>query len=144
LFIFQKTAQSKQLPERRKFAQSGHPVNRVSSEHFRVFESRVARWFMYFQTKNPDLGKFCSLAIEDVGIFYCSLVYLTYGHLIFYGHFIYFMVLWYIFPIWHVVPRKIWQPCLKVQRKERQSFTYFLKASSRSLKRPGSPVGMLP
>jgi hypothetical protein len=24
------------------------------------------------------------------------------------------VAIWYIFPFWYVVPRKIWQPCLKV------------------------------
>jgi hypothetical protein len=30
---------------------------------------------VYFQTKNPNLDKFWSLAMEDVGVFYCHLVY---------------------------------------------------------------------
>jgi hypothetical protein len=68
----------------------------------------------YFQTKNPNLGKFCKgLAMEEV----CKC----------YGHFDSFMAIWYIlwpfnvyfyvclvhlFPFWYVVKRKIWQPCI--------------------------------
>jgi hypothetical protein len=59
----------------------------------------------YFQTKNPNLGKFWrvlqwkmeGLAIEDFGIIY--------------DHSLYFATIWYIFlPFWYAVPRKIWQP----------------------------------
>jgi hypothetical protein len=33
-----------------------------------------------------------------------------------YGHLVYFLVIWYIFPrCWYIVPRKIWQPCARVQ-----------------------------
>jgi hypothetical protein len=31
----------------------------------------------YFQTKNQNLGKFWRVAMEDIGIFYVHLVYLT-------------------------------------------------------------------
>jgi hypothetical protein len=37
---------------------------------------------VHFQTKNPNLGIFWSLAMEDVGIFYGRLVYFRYGHLV--------------------------------------------------------------
>jgi hypothetical protein len=36
--------------------------------------------------------------MEDVGIFYGCLVYLT-AIWYFYGHLLYFMVIWYIFPV---------------------------------------------
>jgi hypothetical protein len=53
--------------------------------------------------------------VEDVGLFYGRLVYLTdtwyflwpFGK--FYGHFGIF------FPFWYVVARKIWQPCFWMQ-----------------------------
>jgi hypothetical protein len=51
--------------------------------------------------------------MENVAIFYCHLVYihilLSFG--IFYGHLVYF------FPFWYVAPRKIWQPCCYIERK---------------------------
>jgi hypothetical protein len=67
-------------------------------------KSRVARWYRYFQTRNPNLDIFggsCNgrrYILWPFGIFYCHLVD--------------FVVIWYIFPFWYVVPRKIWQPCL--------------------------------
>jgi hypothetical protein len=76
---------------------------------------------VYFQTKNPDSGKFWKVkTMEDVGRFYGHLVYF-YVHLMlllpfgtFYGHLVHFMVIWYIlwsfgvfFPFWYVATRKI-------------------------------------
>jgi hypothetical protein len=60
----------------------------------------------YFQTKNPNSGKFLEgLAIEDVGIFNGHLVYFT-AILLFFAmvgiiccHLVYFLVIWYIFPV---------------------------------------------
>jgi hypothetical protein len=63
----------------------------------------------YFQTKNPNLGKFLDgLAMEDImanesilrpnGIFYGHLVCCTETNL----------------AIWYVVLRQIWQPCTGV------------------------------
>jgi hypothetical protein len=45
-------------------------------------ESRVARWYGYFQTKNPDLGISEGLAMRMVGKFY--------------GHLVNFPAIWYI------------------------------------------------
>jgi hypothetical protein len=59
---------------------------------------------LYFQTKNRNLGKFCSFAMEEGGVFYGRLVYLT-AIWYFLGHLVYF------FPFWYFVFRKIWQPC---------------------------------
>jgi hypothetical protein len=44
--------------------------NRVDPRiHKNEAESRVARWYIYFQTKNSNLGKFwVGLAIEDVSL----------------------------------------------------------------------------
>jgi hypothetical protein len=79
--------------------------------------AKQGRQMVYFQTDNPNLGKFWRiLLMEDVGIFYGRLVY------IFYFHLVYFEAIWYIlwlfgifFPFWYVLTRKIWQPCCKVQ-----------------------------
>jgi hypothetical protein len=43
---------------------------------------------VYFQTKNPNLGKFLDAR--------CWYILWTFG--IFLGHLVYFMVMWYIFP----------------------------------------------
>jgi hypothetical protein len=61
-------------------------------------KTRTARWFTYFQTKNPNLGKFWGTIprLENVDIFYGHLEYLmaignilrTFG--ILYDHLVYF------------------------------------------------------
>jgi hypothetical protein len=53
---------------------------------------------VYFQTKNPNLGKFRRVLIEDVSIFNGHLVYLR-PFDIFDGHLVYFVVIWYISPL---------------------------------------------
>jgi hypothetical protein len=74
---------------------------------------------IYFQTKNPILGKFWRVYIFwTFGLLCSNLVCFTaiWSILrpfdIFYDHLLYFVVIWYIFPpVWYVVPRNIWQPC---------------------------------
>jgi hypothetical protein len=69
---------------------------------------------IYFQTKNPNLGKFWRIfQMEDVGI--CVLW--PFGK--FSVHLVNVVAIWDIvwsfgtfFPFWYVVPRKIWQPCI--------------------------------
>jgi hypothetical protein len=41
---FQKAAQSKQLPDRRKFAQSGHPGSKDEPGAFEKQEQAIAMW----------------------------------------------------------------------------------------------------
>jgi hypothetical protein len=56
---------------------------------------------VYFQTKNPNVGKFWEgLSMEDV----------LWPFGTFYGNVVYFVAIWYIFLFWYVVPRSIWQP----------------------------------
>jgi hypothetical protein len=62
---------------------------------------RVARWHAYFQTKNPNLGKFwrvLQFKIQNFGTFYghCSIL-IPFG--IFCDHTVYFMVIRNIFPV---------------------------------------------
>jgi hypothetical protein len=61
----------------------------------------------YFQTKNPDLGKFLMDLLS---------ILLSFG--LFYGYWVYFVGIWYIlwffgifFPV--LAPKKIWQPWTK-------------------------------
>jgi hypothetical protein len=71
--------------------------------------TRVARWFV-FKPKIPIWVNFEGLAMENLGIFYDHLVYVTaIGNIlwpfgIFCGHLVYFS------PFWYFLPRKIWQP----------------------------------
>jgi hypothetical protein len=50
--------------------------------------------------------------MEDIGIFYCYLVYFTANWYILWPFGIFRGLLVYFAPFWLVVPRKIWQPCL--------------------------------
>jgi hypothetical protein len=65
---------------------------------------------VYFQTINPNLGKFwsalqCKMLVNFM-VTWSFLLTLR----IFYW--VYFVVVWvYFFPLWYVVPGKIWQPC---------------------------------
>jgi hypothetical protein len=62
-------------------AESGLPGHEAID--YVTSQGRVARWHRYFETKNPNLGKFMRIwQMEDVGIFN--------------GHFIYFTAIWYI------------------------------------------------
>jgi hypothetical protein len=72
--------------------------------------------------------------MEDVGILYGHLVYVSYVHLILlwpfdifwpfdslWPFFVYFMVIWYSFPVFGMFgPRKIWQPWGVAPRKSYQ------------------------
>jgi hypothetical protein len=62
---------------------------------------------VYFQTKNPNLGKFGKILQWKFLVFLWLLFYLTAKWYIlwsFCSHLIYFS------PFWYAVPRKIWQP----------------------------------
>jgi hypothetical protein len=89
-------------------------------------QGRVARWYI-FKHKIPiwvNLGgsgnrRFWYI-FWPLGQFSRHLVFLwSFG--IVCDHLVYFMAIWYILwsfgifsPVWYFVPRKIWQPCLKV------------------------------
>jgi hypothetical protein len=78
----------------------------------------------YFQTKNPNLGKFWRDLQWNILAFLWP-----FG--IFYGHLVYFVAVGYIlfllfaivFPFWYVAPRKIWQPCTHGRRHGREKCT---------------------
>jgi hypothetical protein len=71
---------------------------------------------VYYQTKNPNLGKFCwVLQWKRVAYFMAILVYfrpfsILLWHLVICGYLVYFMIIKYFFPFWYFVPGKIWQP----------------------------------
>jgi hypothetical protein len=60
----------------------------------------------YFQTKNPDLGKFWRVLQWKMLVYYTAIWFILRLHVfgIFYGYLVYF------FSFWHDAPRKIWQP----------------------------------
>jgi hypothetical protein len=70
---------------------------------------------VYFQTQNPNFGKFWEgLAMEDVYFWPFSLVD---GHLVYFVAISYIYGLEYFSPFWCVIPRKIWQPRFSVKHE---------------------------
>jgi hypothetical protein len=73
---------------------------------------------VYFQTKNPTLGKF-KMVLQWKMLAFLWPFCLLYGQndtflQIIYYILVHFVVIWYISPrFWYVVARKIWQPWLK-------------------------------
>jgi hypothetical protein len=83
---------------------------------------------IFFQTKNPNLGKFWrvlqwKMLVYFTVIWYIGIVaigYICWLFGIFVGYLVYLLVIWYIcwlfwyiFPFWYVEEREIWQPWLK-------------------------------
>jgi hypothetical protein len=66
----------------------------------------------YFQTKNPDFGKFWSVLQRRMLEYYMSMWSILQLIYIFCGHLVNFIFFGIFFPFWSVVPRKIWQPML--------------------------------
>jgi hypothetical protein len=69
---------------------------------------------VYFQTKNPSLGKFWRVLQWKMGtgIFYVRPVlsnFRSFG--IFNGTLVCFVVFGIFTPFWYILPRKIWQTC---------------------------------
>jgi hypothetical protein len=50
---------------------------------------------VYFQTKNPNLGKFWRVFQWNVLVYFKS----VHSFAVYYGHLVYFLVIWYIFPV---------------------------------------------
>jgi hypothetical protein len=63
-----------------------------------VINSRLARWQAYFQTKNPNLGKFWRVLQWKMSIHVRAIWYIVPPFGIFYGRWVYSLVIWYIFP----------------------------------------------
>jgi hypothetical protein len=77
---------------------------------------------LYFQTKNPNLGRFwsalqCKMLVNSKA-FWSILLPLgkAYGHLV---HSVVISV--YFYKFWYVVPMKIWQPCSWRKRTTREN-----------------------
>jgi hypothetical protein len=51
-----------------------------------------------FQTKNPNLGKFCRVLLWKILVYFMTVWSILRPLQIFYGHLVYFVVFWYIFP----------------------------------------------
>jgi hypothetical protein len=113
------------------------------STFWRRLHFRVARWYMYFQTRNPNLGTFgrvlqrrmlvcIFMAIWNIFVdififgvhlvYFGSICYILWPFGTFYGHLVYYDVIWYImwylvyiFPFWYVAPRIIWQSCCTLE-----------------------------
>jgi hypothetical protein len=86
-------------------------------DYFRV-QSRVAIRYLYFITKNPNLGKFWSVLKWKMLVNFKAIwsVLLLLG--IFYGHLVYFVVILLFFPVLVCCTQKIWQPWSKADLRE--------------------------
>jgi hypothetical protein len=59
-------------------------------------------WFqccqmVYFQTKNPDLGKFWKVLQWKTLVFFSIILSILRPNVVFYGHLLHLVVIWYIF-----------------------------------------------
>jgi hypothetical protein len=80
---------------------------------------------VYFQTKNPKLGKFWRVLQWKMLVYFMAIWYILWSFCIFHGTLVYFVVILYIsyhfgifcghlvyfLRFWFIVPLKIWQPC---------------------------------
>jgi hypothetical protein len=60
--------------------------------------SRVARWHTYFQTRNPNLGKFWSVLQWKMLVYFLAIWYILRPSDLFCGHLVYCMVIGFSFP----------------------------------------------
>jgi hypothetical protein len=68
---------------------------------------------VYFQTKNPNLGKFWKVLQWKMMVFFMAILSILRPNDIFYGHLVHFVVIWYIFHLWYICStEKIWHPSL--------------------------------
>jgi hypothetical protein len=58
--------------------------------------NRVARCYMYFQTKNPSSGKFWRVLQLRMLIYFMGIWFILHPFALFYRHLVYFVVIWYI------------------------------------------------
>jgi hypothetical protein len=82
---------------------------------------------VYFQTKNPNLGKFRSVLERKMLVNFMAIWSISLPYGIFYGHLVYFVAILVpiFFPFWYAVQRKIWQPCRAPKMAEKMS-KYFV------------------
>jgi hypothetical protein len=65
---------------------------------------------VYFQTKNPDLGKCLRAVQRKMSVYSVAIWSILQLFGIFSGHLVFFWLFGIFSPFWYVVPRKIWQP----------------------------------
>jgi hypothetical protein len=53
----------------------------------------------YFQTKNPNLGKFWRVLQRELVAYFIAFWFILWPFGIFCDHLVYFIVIWYIFPV---------------------------------------------
>jgi hypothetical protein len=61
---------------------------------------------VWFQTKDPNLGKFWRVLLWKILVFFMTIWSILRPFEIFYGHFIYFVVIWYIFPCFGILDQE--------------------------------------
>jgi hypothetical protein len=80
--------------------EAGDSVIQVTINTYKTYKTRVARWHMYFQTKNHNFGKVWRVLQWKILVCFMAIwsILLPFG--IFLGYLVYFRVIWYIFPFW--------------------------------------------
>jgi hypothetical protein len=58
---------------------------------------RVARWFV-FKPKNQNLGKFCSVLLWKILVYFMTIWSMLWPLEIFFDHLVYFVLIWNTFP----------------------------------------------
>jgi hypothetical protein len=66
---------------------------------------------VYFQTKNPHLGKFWRVFQWEMLVYFIAVWSILRAIGIFVANWYFYCHLVYFFPFWYVEERKIWQPC---------------------------------
>jgi hypothetical protein len=59
-----------------------------------------------FQTKNPNLGKFCRVLVWKILVYFMTIWSTLWPLEMFYGHLVYFVVIWYIFPCFGILDQE--------------------------------------
>jgi hypothetical protein len=82
-----------------------------------------------FQTKNPNLGKFCGVLLWKILVYFMANWSILRPLEIFYGHLVYFVVLWYNFPRFGILDQeKSGNPALDSTLYRQQAFSAYLEA----------------
>jgi hypothetical protein len=84
------------FPFRNRFFSSLESIPSMNGERREItIVARVARWYVYFHTKNTNLVKFWKVLQRKVLVFFA----ISPLNGLFYGHLVHFVAIWYIFPV---------------------------------------------
>jgi hypothetical protein len=67
-----------------------------------------------FSNQNHNLGNFWRVLQWKTCAYFWDIWSILQPFGLLYGHWVNFVIIWYFSPVWYVVPRKIWQPCCRM------------------------------